>query len=71
MATPSLQQVVLSAEEWEEVSDCASALFAALQCFDHHGDQAWELVISVQQRFQRALAPINERLSDELHSKPQ
>lgn len=64
---PTPPGVFLSLEEWQEVSDCTSALFAALKCFERQGDEAWELVISVQQRFQRALAPINERLSDEMH----
>ena len=60
-------QIVLSAEECGEISDCSSALFAALKCFDEHHDEAWEIVVSVQQRFQRALAPVNERLSDQAH----
>lgn len=58
--------VWLAEQEWREISDCASALFAALKCYDEHHDQAWDLVISVQQRFERALSPINERLSDQL-----
>ena len=64
---PESPEIVLSAEEWGEISDCSSALFAALKCFDDHNDEAWELVVSVQQRFQRALTPINERLSDQVH----
>ncbi len=65
------QSVWLAVEEWQEISDCASALFAALKCFEERKDEVWDLVVAVQQRFQRALQPIDERLSDELHGSPQ
>ena len=65
--SPQPTEVCLTIEEWQEISDCSTAFFAALKCYEHHGDEAWELVVSVHQRFQRAFAPINERLSDELH----
>ncbi len=64
---PESPPVVLSPEEWGEISDCCSALFASLKCFEEHRDEAWEIVVAVQHRFQRALAPINERLSDQVH----
>ncbi len=64
---PESPLVVLSSAEWSEISNCASALFAALECFQSHPDEAWDLVISVQQRLQRAMAPVEERLSDEVH----
>ncbi len=61
--------VFLTEEEWSEVTSCASALFAALKCFEEYQDEAWELVVSIQQRFQRALSPIGERLSDQQHGE--
>ena len=70
MAEKSLPEsplFVLSPEEWSEISNCASALFAALECFQSHPHEAWDLVISVQQRLQRAMAPVEERLSDQIH----
>ncbi len=72
MPTESVSEsppVVLSQEEWGEIADCASALFAALKCFEEHRDEAWDLVVSVQQRLQRAPSPIGERLSAQAHDK--
>ena len=60
--------ILLSSQEWQEISDCTTALFAALKCFEEHRDEAWDLVVSVQQRLQRAIAPVGERLSNALHS---
>lgn len=61
--------VRLSKAEWDEISNCSSALFAALRCFEQHNDEAWEIVIAVQQRFQRAVAPVEERLTDEYYAQ--
>ena len=66
---PDSPPLNLSEKEWQEISDCAQALWAALECSEEHPNEFRDLVESVRQRFERALAPINKRLDDAYHAE--
>ncbi len=60
---PHPYEVCLTNEEWQEISDCSHALYAAIHCCQGlEGDEPAELVKSVQMRFERAVASIGQRI---------
>ncbi len=59
----------LSVKEWNEIADCAQALWAALECSHDRANEFRDLVESVRQRFERSLMPVTKRLDAAYHAE--
>ena len=60
---PHEQTVVLSAEEWTEIGNCAIALHDALKAVREQG-ASLEVVVSVKVRLDRCISRIEHRLDE-------